>query len=284
MRQLWRAIDRRARADWRLKVQFALVTDDPQLATSLGDCFAEDSIAIEPFEAELPLFRAMRTKSFDAVLIDAKNNSMLVNSLLSWQNCNGATSTPVIVLTPFSNWAAMLRWINAGATDVANRFDLQQVRLRAHIAARRHAPETQDDVVSCGGYVLRRHEGTLTIDGEAIPLTPREFAMAWLLFSNAGKFLSRAQIASSVWGACEDIAGRSIEQHIYKLRKKLRLSGQGGANLKTVYALGYKLDLASAESSMHEPVQLEQPRTRTAPARPAPRSFGVSFAVAPAQG
>lgn len=265
-------------------MRFALVTDDQQLATNLTDCFSEDNIAIEPFEGELPLFRAMRTKAFDAVLIDAKNNSMLVTSLLSWQNCNGATSLPVIVLTPFSNWAAMLRWINAGATDVANRHDLQQVRLRAHVAMRRHAPETQDDVISCGRYVLRRHEGTLTIDGEEIPLTPREFAMAWLLFSNVGKFLSRAQIASSVWGACENIAGRSIEQHIYKLRKKLSLSGQGGANLKTVYALGYKLDLASTEDFAHETAQWDRPRTRSAPSKSAPRAFGVSFAVAPVQG
>lgn len=265
-------------------MRLALVTDDPQLAANLSECFAEDSIAIEPFEAEVPLFRAMRTTAFDAVVIDAKNNSMLVDALLSWQNCNGAAAVPIIVLTPASNWAAMLRWINAGATDVANRFDLQQVRLRAHIALRRHAPDRQEDVVSCGGYVLRRHEGTLTIDGEPISLTPREFAMAWLLFSNVGKFLSRAQIASSVWGACEDIAGRSIEQHIYKLRKKLRLSGQGAANLKTVYALGYRLDLAASDRFGRETAEWDQPRTRTAPIRHTPHSFGVSFAIAPVQG
>ena len=267
-------------------MRFALVTDDPQLATNLGDCFAEDSIAIEPFQAELSFYRAARVTAFDAVLIDAQNNTALVSSLLSWHNCNGAVSLPVIVLTPFSNWTAMLRWINAGATDVANRFDLQQVRLRAHIAVRRHAPEAQDDVVVSGGYVLRRHEGTLTIDGEEVPLTPREFAMAWLLFTNAGKFLSRAQIASSVWGACEDIAGRSIEQHIYKLRKKLRLSGQGGANLKTVYALGYKLDLAASDGPNHESERWDAPHGRMAatPAKRAARSCGVSFAVAPVHG
>jgi DNA-binding winged helix-turn-helix (wHTH) protein len=126
--------------------------------------------------------------------------------------------------------------------------------------------------------------GTLAIDGEEIALTPREFAMAWMLFSNAGKFLSRAQIASSVWGACEEVAGRSIEQHIYKLRKKLRLSGQGGANLKTVYALGYKLDLAPAEHTEHEAVQSVQwdkLNAATAPAKSAPRAFGVSFAMTP---
>jgi DNA-binding response OmpR family regulator len=262
-------------------VRFALVTDDPQLAANLSDGFLEDGIALEPFNAELPLFRAMRTTTFDAILIDAKHNSTLVNSLLSWRNCHGAASLPIIVLAAVSHCAAMLRWINAGATDVAYRFDLEQVRLRAQVVLRRHAPQAQDDVVSCGGYVLRRDVGTLTIDGEEIPLTPREFAMAWMLFSNAGKFLSRAQIASSVWGACEEVAGRSIEQHIYKLRKKLRLSSQGGANLKTVYALGYKLDLAQADQQDHAPIQWDNLPTATAPAKASPRAFGVTFAMTP---
>lgn len=226
-------------------MRFALVTEDSQLAAGLADCFAEEATAVDPFSAELALFRAMRTTAFDAVLIDAKNNSMLVNSLLSWRNCNANLSTPVIVLTPFSDWAAMLRWINAGATDVASRFDLEQVRLRVHIALCRCKQECGDDVITVGAYTLRRDVGTLTIDGEPVALTPREFAMAWLFFSSPGKFLSRAQIASSVWGSCEDVAGRSIEQHIYKLRRKLRRAGSTSANLKTVYALGYKLDLAT---------------------------------------
>ncbi len=239
-------------------MRFALVTDDPRLTTSLAECFAEEAVQLDTFDAELALLRTMRTTAFDAVLIDAKNNSMLVNSLLSWRNCNADLSTPVIVLTPFSNWSAMLRWINAGATDVASRFDLEQVRLRVHVALQRRKQEHHDDTISLGPYTLRRDVGKLEINGEEIPLTPREFAMAWLFFSSPGKFLSRAQIASSVWGSCEDIAGRSIEQHVYKLRRKLRHSGSSGANLKTVYALGYKLDLCASEAALDEaPVSVE---------------------------
>lgn len=233
-------------------MRFALVTEDPQLTSILSDWFVEDGIAVDAFAAELALFRAMRGIAFDAVLIDAKNNSMLVNSLLSWRNCNADLCTPVIVLTPFSNWSAMLRWITAGATDVANRFDLEQVRLRVHVALQRRLHERSDDVISLGPYTLRRDERTLSIDGEDAALTPREFAMAWLFFSSPGKFLSRAQIASSVWGSCEDVAGRSIEQHVYKLRRKLRRSGGTSANLKTVYALGYKLDLAGPSPAQEE--------------------------------
>lgn len=226
-------------------MRFALVTEDPLMTDSLIECFSADAITIETFAGELSLLRAMRTTPYDLVMIDAKNNSMLVNSLLSWRNCNADLCTPVIVLTPFSNWSAMLRWVQAGATDVANRFDLEQVRLRAHVVIRREAQDTGGDVITYGGYALRRDVGSLTLDGADIPVTPREFAMAWLFFSNPGKFLSRAQIAGSVWGACEDVAARSIEQHIYKLRKKLRLSNHSVLTLKTVYALGYKLDVAT---------------------------------------
>ena len=165
-------------------MRLALVTDDPDLTTSLADAFAEEAIELEAFNAELALFRTMRAKAFDAVLIDAKDNSMLVNSLLSWRNCNADLSTPVIVLTPFSNWSAMLRWVNAGATDVASRFELEQVRLRVHVALQRRGQDHRDDAISVGPYTLRRDLGTLEIDGENVPLTPREFAMAWLFFSS----------------------------------------------------------------------------------------------------
>ncbi|MFL9860029.1 response regulator transcription factor [Paraburkholderia madseniana] len=229
-------------------MRFALVTEDSVLTRDLAGCLASDLIVVEPFNGELPLMRAMRTTAYDLVLIDAKNTSLLLNSLLSWRNCNAAVCTPVIVLTPFANWTAMLGWINAGATDVAYRYDLEQVRLRAHVALQRETCRAGADTIELGRYALRRDVGLLALDGVEIPLTPREFTMAWLFFSNPGRFLSRAQIASSVWGSCENVASRSIEQHIYKLRKKLRLSPASGLNLKTVYALGYKLDPATSIS------------------------------------
>lgn len=229
-------------------MRIALITEDPVLTTNLVECFADDAIVVEAFSGELPLMRAMRTTEYNLALIDAKNSSLLVNSLLSWRNCNADLSMPIIVLTPFSNWTAMLRWVNAGAADVVNRVDLDQVRLRAYVLLQRETHEARGDEITIGHYLLRRDISLLTLDGVEVTLTPREFAMAWLFFSNPGKFLSRAQIAGSVWGSCEEIAARSIEQHIYKLRKKLKLSAATGANLKTAYALGYKLEVTAPVS------------------------------------
>ena len=245
-------------------MHFALVTNDAALTANLIECFAAESITVEPFSDELLLMRAMRTAAYGLVMVDAKHSATLVSSLLSWRNTHADLHTPIIVLTPISSWDAMLRWLNAGATDVASRFDLEQIRFRTHVALRRAREAANTDSITLGRYVLRRDLGTVTRDGIEIPLTPREFAMAWLLFSNPGRFLNRAQIAGGVWGVCEDVAVRSIQQHIYKLRKKLRLSEGSGLTLKTVYALGYKLDVATGADQQDtangndEPVAIER--------------------------
>ncbi len=88
------------------------------------------------------------------------------------------------------------------------------------------------------------HVGTQTID-----LTPREFAVAWILFSRCGEYVSRRQMAGAVWSSSDDIVGRTLEQHIYKLRKKLELNGTRGVQLRAVYARGYQLDVADVATS-----------------------------------
>ena len=85
------------------------------------------------------------------------------------------------------------------------------------------------------------------MEGEPIRLTTREFAIAWLLFSRPGEYASRRHIAGAVWSSSEDIVGRTLEQHIYKLRKKLDLSGQHGIHLRTMYAHGYRVEMAEVK-------------------------------------
>ncbi|KVA55282.1 hypothetical protein WI61_30075 [Burkholderia cepacia] len=219
------------------------------LRRNLTELLAADGIFVEHFSSELDLLRSTRTSRYDVVLIDSKSESMATSALLSWRSCNADVCTPVVVLTNESNWASLLRWIDNGATDVVNRFDMEQIRFRTRLAVQRVAHDTATHEIRIGRYLLQRDTCRATIDGVDIPLTAREFAIAWLFFSNPGKFFSRAQIAASIWGATEQIAARTLEQHIYKLRKKLDLSRTIDLNLKTVYAFGYKLDVAKSVQS-----------------------------------
>ena len=226
-------------------MRFAILTYDSKKKKKLAQYFEQYSITIDAYCTELLILRAMRTIIYDLVLLDARNTVELASSLLSWRTCNADFYTPAIILTSLLTWNVMQDWIEAGAHDVVNRADIDQIGLRVCVALRRLAHCTRVDRIQIGGYVLNRGSDMVICNGTEVGLTPREFSIVWLLFSNPGKFLSRSQIITSVWGNSEEVAARSLEQHIYKLRKKLGLSSTAaGASLRTVYALGYKLEIS----------------------------------------
>jgi DNA-binding response OmpR family regulator len=135
---------------------------------------------------------------------------------------------------------------DAGADEVVVApIDARDLMIRVYVAVRRceltHAADSEG-LLGCGAYQLDRRSCVVTVQGEPIRLTPREFAIAWLLFSHDGEYVSRRQIAGAVWSNSEDIVGRTLEQHIYKLRKKLGLHGAHGVRLRTMYSHGYRIE------------------------------------------
>ena len=109
----------------------------------------------------------MRASTYDLVLIDAKNGSLLLDSLLSWRHCNAAACTPAIVLTPFPDWTAMLGWI----TRAPRTWRIASIWNRcvcAHVVLQRENHRAGADTVTLGGYVLRRDLGVLTLNGVEI--------------------------------------------------------------------------------------------------------------------
>ena len=103
-----------------------------------------------------------------------------------------------------------------------------------------------------GAYRLHHATSRIWLNDAPIEVTSREFALAWMLFANLGVRLSRDQISAAVWSTSSEIADRTLEQHVYKVRKKLQLSPQTGVRLRTLYSMGYKLELWSAGSGQND--------------------------------
>ncbi|WP_186830742.1 winged helix-turn-helix domain-containing protein [Mitsuaria sp. TWR114] len=81
-------------------------------------------------------------------------------------------------------------------------------------------------------------------DDQEISLTAREFALAWVLFSNAGRVVSASSLTARVWGGGTDICKRTLEQHVYRLRRKLSGGATGAVvRIQAIYSIGYRLDL-----------------------------------------
>jgi len=62
-------------------------------------------------------------------------------------------------------------------------------------------------------------------------------------------YISRETIGMSLWSSDSEVAGRTIEQHVYKLRKKLQLGTERGVSIRTAYGQGYRLELLGQQAA-----------------------------------
>ena len=106
----------------------------------------------------------------------------------------------------------------------------------------RRAGQDKTAQLVLGGITLDTDNKTAIIDHETIQLTPTEFHLACCLFENIGKLLSREFLLKKVWGVGADIDTRTVDVHISRIRKLLRIGPNMGYCIKTVYRHGYRLE------------------------------------------
>lgn len=97
-----------------------------------------------------------------------------------------------------------------------------------------------------GNLVFDRAACHVTVSGDVVVLTAKEFALALLFVRNIGLALSRQQIMSSVWGRSDDPGSRTIDAHVAQVRKRLALRPEHGWRLSCVYGFGYRLETFSS--------------------------------------
>jgi len=206
-------------------------------------------ISCERCSSEVTLLRMLRHDVFNLILIDLGSKNPQQDSFFSWLNCRTAGSTPVIFLSSVQNGELASVALDAGADDfIVKPFDPLELASRVRSVLRRSSRPGKQSRIEQMGFVLDQVNETFHDNGALVELTPREFTMAWLFFSTPGVYISRETISVAIWGVDSEIAGRSIEQHVYKLRKKLQLGKERGVTLRTAYTHGYRLELSEPEN------------------------------------
>jgi len=237
-------------------MKFAVLTTNPASFAYVTTCLSAQDVTCVRFDDALTLLRTGQTEVFDLLMIDAQQFSTAGRLLLSGRERNANLCWPTLVFGHFAGRQEMLSAFDAGIDDIiSGRFTAEELCARVRRILRgvdRSAQVAAQTQVVVGPYRLCRLTRTATLHDAPIRLTAREFATAWLLFSSSGAFLSRQQIASAVWGTEASIAERSIEQHIYKLRKKLDFGPATGVELKTVYSRGYQLTVQQSHQRSYQ--------------------------------
>lgn len=242
-------------------MKLAVMTKSTTLFRLICQSFEADGGQCTRFSDEVVFARAIYRDDYSAILVDADSGMNSMRPVLARRSCYADRRAPLIVVGAHEDRASIVDLFDAGADDIVLcPINASELVLRVQLAIRRFQPaQTADaaDHLECGPYLLDRRTCTVWLDDAPVRLTSREFAIAWLVFACPGEYVSRRQIAAAVWSSSEDIVGRTLEQHIYKLRKKLSLNGSRSVRLRTMYAHGYRIEVELRKETLrevHEPV------------------------------
>ncbi|NRO99446.1 hypothetical protein GWC77_26555 [Paraburkholderia sp. NMBU_R16] len=208
-------------------------------------------VDVSCFDCEATLIHAVDRFDYGLAFVDY---SLGVESILAiCFRCAQPPRCPVTIVLPCGvEQEAVMRIIDTGADHILTApVDAIEVSWHVMLAQTRGLEtSTRGNTRRLGGYVLDRAGQTVEIGNLRIPLTPREFSLAWLLFSYGPRGIVRRNIALCVWGKDELIVGHTLDQHVYQLRKKLFLNGEYGVTLRATYGHGYRLDLQNGSSRL----------------------------------
>lgn len=163
-----------------------------------------------------------------------------------WQVCKELRSyskVPIIMLTAKSEERDELLGFELGVDEyITKPFSPKILVARVEAILRRVGAGNAEDILSAGGIVVDRAAHSVTIDGEAVDLSYKEFELLVFFMENIGMALSREKILNSVWNYDYYGDARTIDTHVKKLRSKI---GPKGDLIKTIWGLGYKLSVES---------------------------------------
>ena len=158
------------------------------------------------------------------------------------------SNVPIILLTAKSETEDKVLGLNVGADDyITKPFVPVEVLARVRSQLRRYAklgsrPEEAPGVLTIGAVTLDDRTKSVTVDGEAVAVTPTEYAILHLLMANPGKVFSTKALYESVWQEAALGSEGAVAVHIRHLREKIEINPSEPRYLKVVWGQGYKME------------------------------------------
>ena len=194
------------------------------------------------FEDGDSFWNALRSEKPELIVLDVmlpgKDGVTLLKMM---KTSDDFRDIPVIMATAKGTEYDKIQSLDLGADDyLVKPFGVMEMVSRVKAVLRRCRQSAPPDLLKLDGLVLNPGEHTVTIDGERVLLTYKEYELLHLFLSQPGIAFTREQLLASVWNT--DYAGetRTVDMHIRTLRQKL---GNYGNIIETVRNVGYRLEV-----------------------------------------
>lgn len=225
--------------------QILLVEDAVDLAqVIIRELEASGYSVVHAKDGEAALL-AEKTAPFQLVILDWMLPG--INGLDVLRHLRAYSSVSVLMLTARDSETDRVMGLEVGADDYLTKpFSMKELiaRVRALLRRRELIERTivtdqaaKRAVLNAGKLRIDPDAYMTTIDGEPVDLTRMEFALLYLLASNAGRVFSRAYLIDTIWGADYVDGDRSVDNTVLRLRKKLKTVGDC---IEAVWGVGYR--------------------------------------------
>ena len=224
-------------------MRIAVLDDDRLLLEMMERVIQEMGNTCQLYETGQACLQDLRRETFDMLIVDWELPDTSGPEVISWARQHLDASLPILFITHRSEERDIVEGLQCGADDFMTKpVRVAELKARMHALLRRAYPECTDDVQTFGPYTFTRSSLSVTFGGKEVVLTYREFALALLLFQNAGRLMSRDHLREAVWGQNSEVLSRTLDTHVSRLRQVLQLRPGNRYSIAAVYGLGYRLD------------------------------------------
>ncbi|MNV17251.1 Transcriptional regulatory protein QseB [compost metagenome] len=201
-------------------MRLLLVEDDPMIGEAVADLLRAEHYAVDWARDGDAADTALRTQPYDLVLLDLglprRDGITVLRDMRARKN-----RTPVLVATARDAVAQRIEGLDAGADDyVLKPYDLDELLARIRALLRRAAGRAEP-VYEHKGVCINPATREATVQGVAVVLSAREWAVLEPLIARPGMVLSRQQLEDKLYGWGDEVSSNAVEVYIHGLRKKL---------------------------------------------------------------
>ena len=214
-------------------MRLLLVEDDTMIGESVLDLLRAEHYAVDWVKDGEMADTALTTQTYDLVLLDLglprRDGLSVLRALRARKN-----RLPVLIATARDSVQQRVEGLDAGADDyVLKPYDLDELLARIRALLRRAAGRAEP-VYEHQGVSIQPATREATVNGQAVQLSAREWAVLEPLLARPGLVLSRAQLEEKLYGWKDEISSNAVEVYIHGLRRKL-----GPDIVQNVRGVGY---------------------------------------------
>jgi two-component system response regulator QseB len=219
----------------RQTMRVLLIEDDAMIGRAAGRGLRQAGFTVDWVTDGPAGQAAIANGVYDVVILDLGLPHLDGMTLLQGLRAR-RDAVPVLIVSARDAVTDRIAGLNAGADDyLLKPFDLDELVARVRALIRRHAGAVSG-LLSAGPLSLDPVGRTVTLEGRALSLTAKEFALLEALLRKPGTVLSRERLEESIYGWGEEVGSNAVEVHLHNLRRKI-----GVATIRNVRGVGYKI-------------------------------------------